>query len=146
MKALSLIEPWASLIALGAKKIETRSWHPPEKFLGMRFAIHASKSREAIDDGTAERLFKLAGLSIPEPWPCGSIIAIATLGQYFPTEAFTPTKIEGAFGNYEPGRYAILIPEVLRLAEPIPCRGALGFWEVGGDALLHLNRIEALRP
>jgi hypothetical protein len=26
MKALSLHQPWASLIALGVKRIETRSW------------------------------------------------------------------------------------------------------------------------
>lgn len=44
MKALTLYEPWASLVALGAKKIETRSW--PTKYRGP-LAIRAAKSYEA---------------------------------------------------------------------------------------------------
>jgi len=52
MKALSLIQPWASLIAIGAKKIETRSrLRPPASLIGQRIAIHASKGfpRDAKD-------------------------------------------------------------------------------------------------
>lgn len=43
MKALSLWEPWATLIALGVKRIETRSWPAPSSLLGERFAVHAAK-------------------------------------------------------------------------------------------------------
>ena len=42
IKAISLWQPWASLIALGGKKIETRSW--PTKYRGP-LAIHASKNQ-----------------------------------------------------------------------------------------------------
>ena len=38
MKALTIMQPWASLIACGAKTIETRSW--PTKYRGP-IAIHA---------------------------------------------------------------------------------------------------------
>ncbi|HKS17099.1 MAG TPA: hypothetical protein VJU16_07285, partial [Planctomycetota bacterium] len=79
MKALSLIEPWASLVALGHKKVETRSWCPPPSAIGKRIAIHASLSREAIKDGTASRLFQLAGVDAPDPWPLGQIIAVTTI-------------------------------------------------------------------
>lgn len=41
MKAITVLEPWASLIACGAKKIETRSWST--KYRG-RIAIHAAAS------------------------------------------------------------------------------------------------------
>ncbi|MFL0196977.1 ASCH domain-containing protein [Clostridium sp. WILCCON 0269] len=41
MKTLTLIQPWASLIALGEKKIETRSWRT--NYHGELF-IHAGKS------------------------------------------------------------------------------------------------------
>jgi hypothetical protein len=44
MKALTLWQPWASLIALGAKTIETRSWST--KYRGP-LAIHAAKRRPA---------------------------------------------------------------------------------------------------
>lgn len=43
MKAVSLWQPWASLIACGAKTIETRSWPAPRTVVGQRIAIHAAK-------------------------------------------------------------------------------------------------------
>ncbi len=43
MKAISLWQPWASLIACGAKPYETRSWAPPRALIGHTIAIHAAK-------------------------------------------------------------------------------------------------------
>ena len=40
MKALTLTQPWASLVACGAKTIETRSWRTPYRG---PVAIHAAK-------------------------------------------------------------------------------------------------------
>jgi activating signal cointegrator 1 len=40
MKALTLTQPWASLVAIGAKRIETRSWRTPYRG---PLAIHAAK-------------------------------------------------------------------------------------------------------
>lgn len=51
MKAISLWQPWASLIACGAKPYETRSWAPPRDLIGQPIAIHAAKK---IDKGAAE--------------------------------------------------------------------------------------------
>jgi hypothetical protein len=50
MKAISLWQPWASLIACGAKRFETRSWAPPRDLIGQPIAIHAAKKidREAV--------------------------------------------------------------------------------------------------
>ena len=42
MKALTLYQPWATLVAIGAKKIETRSW--PTKYRGT-IAIHAGLNK-----------------------------------------------------------------------------------------------------
>ena len=50
MKAISLWQPWASLIAAGAKTIETRSWAPPKAIIGQRIAIHAAKRKPTSDD------------------------------------------------------------------------------------------------
>jgi len=49
MKAISLWQPWASLIACGAKPYETRHWSPPRELIGQTIAIHAAKKidREA---------------------------------------------------------------------------------------------------
>ena len=51
MKAISLWQPWASLIACGAKPFETRHWAPPRELIGQTIAIHAAKK---VDKGAAE--------------------------------------------------------------------------------------------
>lgn len=51
MKAISLWQPWASLIACGAKPFETRSWAPPRDLIGQPIAIHAAKK---VDKGAAQ--------------------------------------------------------------------------------------------
>ena len=43
MKAISLWQPWASLIACGDKPFETRHWAPPRELIGQTIAIHAAK-------------------------------------------------------------------------------------------------------
>ncbi len=42
MKAITIRQPWASLIAHGIKDIENRTWKCPEKYIGKRVLIHAS--------------------------------------------------------------------------------------------------------
>ena len=41
MKALTVWQPWASLIAIKAKPFEFRGWLPPPAIVGQRIAIHA---------------------------------------------------------------------------------------------------------
>lgn len=41
MRALTVWQPWASLIAVGAKPYEFRSWPAPAWIVGQRIAIHA---------------------------------------------------------------------------------------------------------
>ena len=42
MKAITIKQPWASLIVHGFKNIENRTWACPEKYIGHRVLIHAS--------------------------------------------------------------------------------------------------------
>ena len=70
MKAITLHQPWASLIADGRKTIETRSWAPPRTLIGERIAIHAGWQ---IDKPLAAEWF--AGQSAP----LGAIICTAKL-------------------------------------------------------------------
>jgi hypothetical protein len=41
MKALTVWQPWATLIAISAKPYEFRGWKPPQSLVGQRIAIHA---------------------------------------------------------------------------------------------------------
>lgn len=45
MKAISIKQPWASLIAHGIKDIENRTWKCPQKYIGQRVLIHASSAK-----------------------------------------------------------------------------------------------------
>lgn len=56
MKAISLWQPWASLIACGAKPFETRHWAPPRDLIGTTIAIHAAKKIDKDARGLAEEL------------------------------------------------------------------------------------------
>lgn len=42
MKAITIKQPWASLICHGIKDIENRTWKCPKKYIGQRVLIHAS--------------------------------------------------------------------------------------------------------
>jgi len=139
MKALSIKQPWATLIALQAKRIETRSWST--RYRG-RLAIHASASmskedimlckqspfREALAAGG---YFEGSGpAKNPFGLPLGAIIAYATLVDVVPiTLENIPDEPERSFGNYTPGRFAWILQDVYRLPEPIPAKGLLRLWE-----------------
>jgi hypothetical protein len=43
------------------------------------------------------------------------------------------TEREWAFGDYGVGRYGWLLANLQVLPEPVPCRGALGLWDVPAD-------------
>lgn len=144
MKTLSLLQPWASLIAIGAKKIETRSWYPPNNYRGP-LAIHASKNwpRKVEAIRFTEPFWTVldkAGYRITGQFPTGAVIATCELLGVFKItdndlegigieEAFPlPLEPEISFGDYTPGHYAWVLGDV-RQIEPIPAKGSLGLWE-----------------
>lgn len=48
MKAISIKQPWASLITHGIKDIENRTWACPKKYIGQRVLIHASAKNDGF--------------------------------------------------------------------------------------------------
>ena len=61
MKALTIRQPYAQLVADGRKPYETRSWPPPRGLIGERIAIHASK-RFGMDEQESAEQFGLQHL------------------------------------------------------------------------------------
>ncbi|KQM21921.1 ASCH domain-containing protein [Novosphingobium sp. Leaf2] len=55
MKALTIWQPWASLIVAGAKPYEFRGWRTPRALIGQRIVIHAASRK--IDEREAADLF-----------------------------------------------------------------------------------------
>jgi hypothetical protein len=136
-RALSLTQPWASLVALGAKRIETRSW-----FTAFRgpVAIHASK---LFPPGCREHCLDEPFLSAldgarAEALPRGRIVAVARLVECFrfgddPLAGRACAEHEGDFGDYSPGRFGLVLADVVALPEPIPARGMLGLWALNDE-------------
>lgn len=142
MKALSLMQPWATLVAIGAKRIETRSW--TTRYRGP-LAIHASRRllpaearlccvvpfRTALEAG-GYRFDDASRASRRNPFrlPLGMIVAVANLVEVRQiTASNIPNEPERSFGDYTPGRYAWLLSDIVCVPEPIPARGSLGLWE-----------------
>lgn len=136
MKALTIYQPWASLIALGAKKIETRSW--PTSYRGP-LAIHASKAIRtefmnlAWQDPFYSALKPLhgnVGGSRSIKYPLGCVIAIVQLVDCIEIRPDNvPTGPERYFGDYTRGRFMWVLRDVKRLKKPIPARGLQRLWE-----------------
>lgn len=99
MKALTLWQPWASLVAEGVKTIETRSWPAPQSLIGERIAIHASKKKVGWGaDCPYEVWAPLFRIDQPgrlvETLPLGEVIATARLADCVP---IMPAEPRGAY-------------------------------------------------
>jgi activating signal cointegrator 1 len=151
MKALSLWQPWATLIAIGAKQYETRSWST--NYRGP-LVIHAAKRdaelkflKDAIDrwphnTQSYGRSMKLAieaiyadagrpiGSFIPT-LPLGMALCTADLVDVVRVETIRATlgERELVFGNYDDGRFAWKLANVRRFRQPLTMRGAQGLFE-----------------
>ena len=141
MKVISLYQPWATLIAIGAKKIETRSWSTKHRG---RLGIHASAERKYIDMRSKhyvcdkEPFYSIlmkhyTNLNEPGaiPLPRGAIIAICDLQDCIKIEeGLLLKRQERLFGDYTPGRFRWMLGEdVIQLEKPIIVQGKQGLWD-----------------
>jgi len=113
MKALSIKQPWANLIATGQKTIETRLW--PTDYRGPLLIVSSKK---------------------PDIHPAGYALAVAELVDCRPMTAADETA--ACCGRY-PGVYSWVLEDVRKI--PIfPVRGKLGLYDVTvPDYVVHPN-------
>ena len=140
MKALTVWQPWAQLLAMGTKSIETRSWGT--RYRG-RILIHAAKAdHQYIILRYPHELFQHfeAAGAIYKDFPLGAIIGQANLveciqmDQEYCDRMKKQNPAEYAFGNYEPGRYALVMKDAVLFDKPIPAKGKQGLWNWEDDA------------
>lgn len=135
MKALSLLQPWASLVVMGVKQIETRSWQTAYRG---PLLIHASKGK-AGELFAHEPPFKKYITDFKQ-LPFGYIIGRVTLSDVIRIGtgelSHTPDAVlnrltmeEKAFGDYTPGRFAWLLQDPVKFKKPVPAKGSLILWE-----------------
>ncbi|MCG3207229.1 MAG: hypothetical protein FOGNACKC_00829 [Anaerolineae bacterium] len=141
--ALSLWEPWASLMAWDQKRIETRSW--PTKYRGP-MAIHAAKTMQHVaelPEATGELVVELGRLGPGQRrvnwgpyyrsargYPFGRVVAVGFLVDVVPVEALRAelTAKERQYGDYSDGRYGWIFDPVRILQQPEPATGRQGLW------------------
>ncbi len=160
-RVLTLRQPWASLVALGIKSIETRSWYTPYRG---PLAIHAGLSYqpppdllECLKPGEEqdcpfipERILAVYGTLDPADWPRGVILCKGTLEDCLPTESVEADEdfgfrgwrveeggqvrvdqLEFLFGNLSFGGFAWLLSGV-KQCKPVSVTGKQGLWKWSG--------------
>lgn len=130
MKALTLTQPWATLVILGIKHWETRGWFTRERG---RIAVHAAKGWTKADRALADELRALSILPADADLPLGAVLGTVRLDGLIRTDPQLVERhispAEYILGDYSPGRYGWELGEPRPFPEPIPARGALGLWE-----------------
>lgn len=132
IKAITLWEPWATLLALGEKVYETRSWGTDYRG---PVAIHAAQRwTQALERAVMSEPFSGAlarhGLWGNMEFPLGCVVAVADLTAVYRTEDMRASlsSQELAFGDYVNGRLAWKLENVRRLTEPVQAKGKQGLW------------------
>lgn len=129
MKALTIKQPWASLIMECGKDVENRSWST--SFRG-RVAIHSSKKpdpREWID---AVELARHAGVVVPKDPPNGCVLRTVEIYDC----------VKSSDSPWFMGEYGFLLREPRILTTPIHCKGELGFWQLPDEIAEQISKEE----
>lgn len=157
MKALSLWQPWASLMMTDAKRFETRSWStnyrgplvicaakggiPKGELIwqmvhwSMQSALGPLVGKpcylptdEELKNGTG---WKWNGVDAKD-LPMGAALGIVELYDCVPTDTLMQSEIrtERFYGNYELGRFAWMTRLVEVFKVPVPCKGKQGLFEL----------------
>jgi len=151
MKALTVWQPWASLILAGAKPYEFRGWRPPRALIGQRIAIHAG-ARPMRRDEIVGLLNQLRNpgyfgqpclhADIARPMlermhednrgALSHVLCTVLLGE--------PKRGDECTAEFGPGagndsdrdgtfNWGWPLTEIAPLEPPVPARGAQGFWD-----------------
>lgn len=112
MKAITICQPYAELIARGEKRIENRTW--PTSYRGP-IAIHAGKSKAWLNGDPGDDVLVF-----------GAVVAIADLVGCKRVEDLVGQWAEHAHAH---GPWCWMLSKVRRLEPPVPARGAQGLWE-----------------
>ena len=125
MKALTIKQPWATLIMQGDKRFEFRSWKT--NFRG-DVLIHAGKG---LDKEAVIRLKKY----LPDELPMGKILGKVTITDCVPmsdefakmlSKENSDIYTSHSFSN----NYGFKIENVEVFDTPIDAKGQLGFWNI----------------
>ena len=136
MKAITLWQPWATLIAHGFKTIETRTHNHFACLKGQRIAIHAGKTWDGAGDMTAARALFQRGRAVLNatkdlPMPHGVVVCTAFVQDARPLKGDADSDAALCHAD---GLYGLILTDIEPLDPPVPARGHQGIWEWEGAA------------
>ncbi len=148
MRAITLWQPWASLIAEGHKTIETRTHNRFRCLVGQRIAIHAAKRFDGIGCDVIRRNAAFGGKELPEElllllknrdesaWPYGVVLCTVLVGGarwFTPSadsiEAGIEQRLSAEALSPVSGQFGLLLYDVKLIVPPVRARGHQGIWE-----------------
>lgn len=139
MKAITLWEPWATLVAYGYKQFETRPWMTHYRGTLVIQAAKRIPKLEELRPGPVRMAIKASGRVLVGDFPFGCALAVVDVTAVYRTETVLAAGLvagdELIFGDYGPQRYAWRLENVRRLLRPVPLRGQQGLWTLRGEAL-----------
>lgn len=147
--ALTIWQPWASLIMIGAKPAEFRRWDYRARYRGLegrRIVIHAGARaimRHEVDDIIERLADRVSSLNAERALPLLNRLrgaykcqGILPLGAALGTAILrTPKQVSALFNSpadsdrIDHHMWAWPLDHIEPFSEPIPCRGMQGFWE-----------------
>ena len=135
MRALSLSQPWASVVVHGPKRIENRPLSlagGAGKLVGHTIAVHAAKSWDA--DAVAFIAYSAPSYTPPDH-ARGALIGTARLVEVLTFRDLEAGRVKIAADQirWAFGPLCIVLDQVAAIPTPIPCRGMLGFWTLPAD-------------
>ncbi len=129
-KAISLWQPWASLIGMQKKQFETRSW--ATDYRGKILICGAKRAKAEQLDIWIEISDRYGFKEEFKDLPLGYAIAICDLADcILMDEEFieAQSQLERDCGDWQPGRYAWKLENIIPI-DPQPIRGYQGLWNV----------------
>jgi hypothetical protein len=149
VRALTLTQPWATAVATGIKRVETRSWRSNYRgplLICSGSGLGPAGGARGLEHKVCETLrewFPIsaqhleAGRPIEELFPLGKALAVCMLVAVRPTlpRAWTREDVARHYGrqqielgDFTPGRYAWIVRDVRRIA-PTPVKGRQRLWK-----------------
>jgi hypothetical protein len=156
MKAVTIWQPWASLIMAGAKPYEFRGWRPPASLIGQRIVIHAASrkiDRDELNDllmilslrDRSDEIARRAAETCLRPEQAipvlnmafeGQVPMSAGLGTAIIGEPLSGIEIAEEFGvprandsdRDEHANWGWPMLDIDPWPEPVPMRGKQGLW------------------
>jgi hypothetical protein len=138
-KCLSMHQPWASLLVLGIKRVEGRTWYTSHcgKLWIASTATAASPETICAVEEQYRQLYKDSNLKFPNEYSTGKLLGSVDVLDCLPQEDF-----KAQYNSEESeSPFVMVVDRPLCLSQPIPVKGQHKIWDLPSDVHLKAKRM-----